>query len=130
LRLLLDSHIWLWSFDSPERLSRRVRGELANSRNELWLSPLSIWELLLAAEKGRIEIDRPAGEWIRRALSSYRFQEAIVTNEVVLETGNVKIVHRDPIDRFLAATARAFDLTLVTADRKLLAGTGFSALAN
>jgi PIN domain nuclease of toxin-antitoxin system len=127
---LLDTHIWLWSQGSPAQLVPRIRAELANPRNELWLSPLSIWEVLLLSDKKRIILDEPAERWVVHALDNSPFKEASLSNEVALETANVKLEHRDPVDRFLAATARVFELILVTADKRLLNGKGFSKLAN
>jgi PIN domain nuclease of toxin-antitoxin system len=130
MRLLLDTHIWVWSRRDPARLTRRVAGALENPANDLWLSPLSVWELMLLAEKGRIPMSIPADEWVVRALERVPLKEAPVTFEVALATRHVHLPHRDPVDLFLAATARAFDLTLVTADERLIRGKGFSVLAN
>jgi PIN domain nuclease of toxin-antitoxin system len=55
MKLLLDTHIWIWSVLDPERLSRRIAAELENSENELWLSPVSIWEPMLMHRKGRLK---------------------------------------------------------------------------
>jgi len=130
LRLLLDTHIWLWSQGSPARLVPRIQAELVYPRNELWLSPLSIWEVLLLSDKKRIILDEPAERWVVHALDSSPLREASLSNEVALETSKIKMAHRDPVDRFLAATARVFDLILVTADKRLLNAEGFSKLAN
>jgi len=130
LRLLLDTHIWLWSQGAPAQLLPRIRTELANPRNELWLSPLSIWEVLLLSERKRIILDEPAERWVMHALENSPLREASLSYEVALETSNIKMEHRDPVDRFLAATARVFDLILVTADKRLLNCKGFSKLAN
>ena len=54
MKLLLDTHILLWGQLETERLNRRVAAELENSKNEIWLSPISIWETMILAEKGRI----------------------------------------------------------------------------
>ena len=130
MKLLLDTHIWLWSRLDPARLTKRVSRALENNANELWLSPLSLWETLLLDEKGRIALQPTAAEWVTLALSKLPMKEAPLTSEVVLATRQVQLSHRDPVDRFLAATARTFDLTLVTADQHLLRGKGFSTLAN
>lgn len=53
MKLLLDTHIWLWSFLEPERLSRRVAEALEETAIELWLSPISVWEALVLSERGR-----------------------------------------------------------------------------
>ena len=128
MRLLLDTHIWLWSVLEPGNLGRRVARELEKSDNELWLSPLSIWELLLLCERGRFALDEAVDTWVPRA--SAALKEAPVTREVAIETRNIQLAHRDPIDRLLAATAKVFDLTLVTADRKLMSVKGVSVLPN
>lgn len=130
MKLLLDTHIWLWSHLDPARLTKAVSRALENKGNELWLSPLSIWEALLLDEKGRLALEPTAAEWVALALRKVPMKEAPVTSDVVLATQNISLFHRDPVDQFLAATARTFDLTLVTADRHLLRGSGFSTLAN
>ena len=56
MKLLLDTHIWIWSVGEPQRLTRRVAKELDDAQNELWLSPVSIWEALLLHRKHRLKI--------------------------------------------------------------------------
>jgi len=128
VKLLLDTHIWVWSLLEPARLTRRVARALEDEENELWLSPISVWELLVLVEKGRLTLDLPVEQWIERAMKAGALKEAPITQEVALETRKVALPHRDPADRFIAATARVFDLTLVTADRNLLALRGLSTL--
>jgi PIN domain nuclease of toxin-antitoxin system len=130
MKLLLDTHIWLWSLRDPARLTRRVARALESQKNELWLSPLSVWELLLLAGKGRISLSLPPEEWAVRTLELVPIKETPLTFEVALATRQIHLPHRDPVDIFLAATARAFDLTLVTADQRLLEGKGFAVLPN
>lgn len=130
MRLLLDTHIWLWSRLEPAQLAKGLSRVFEDKAHELWLSPLSVWETLLLAEKERISLTPTAPEWIAAALSRVPMKEAPLTSEVVLATQDIHLPHRDPVDQFLAATARAFDLTLVTADKRLLQGTGFATLAN
>lgn len=129
-RLLLDTHVWLWSVNQPERLSRRVANELKDAHNELWLSPISIWELVILHQKGRIAHTEDMETLILRALRALPLQEAPVTHEVAREVGRLKLPHRDPADCFLVATAKVFDLTLVTADEQLLKIRNISLLAN
>lgn len=130
MKLLLDTHIWLWSLRDPARLTRRVARALESTSSELWLSPLSIWELMMLGEKGRIPLSSPAEEWAAGALEKVPLKEAPLTFQVALATRHVHLPHHDPVDLFLAATARVFDLTLVTADQHLAHGKGFSVLAN
>lgn len=119
MKLLLDTHIWLWSLLEPNRLSRRVRAALQDAGNELWVSPISTWEILVLCEKGRLTLDDQPESWIRRAMAAAPLREAPLTHEIAFAVQAVSLPHRDPADRFLAATATVLGLTLVTADEKL-----------
>jgi PIN domain nuclease of toxin-antitoxin system len=129
MNLLADTHIWLWSHLEPKRLSRRVARALLDSRNDLWLSPISLWETLLLCKKGRIVLNSPSA-WISAAMEKAPFREAPLTHEVALATEAVHLVHPDPADRFLAATAMVYGLMLVTSDENLIGGTGYAVVAN
>ena len=118
MKLLLDTHVWLWALGDPSQLGRRVREELKNTENELWLSPVSTWEALLLNTKGRIRLPANLGEWLAKSTAPLR--EAPFTHEIVLVAQQLPLPHRDPADRFLAATAQVMDLTLVTGDDRLL----------
>ena len=130
MRLLLDTHIWLWSLLEPGRLSRRVKRELADPASELWLSPISVWELSVMLRRGRVRLEHDFHEWVETALKRAPLREAPVTNDVAMATYDIDLPHRDPADRFLAATATVFDLTLVTGDKRLIAAKGIATLAN
>jgi PIN domain nuclease of toxin-antitoxin system len=128
VKLLLDTHIWLWSMSEPDRLSKRVQHELQSADNQLWLSPVSTWEALLLFAKGRIQLKERVHDWVIRA--SAPFREAPLTHEIVLTAHELPLDHQDPADRFLAATAGVLELTLVTADERLLGLGEISTLAN
>jgi len=130
MKLLLDTHIWIWMALEPTRLSRRVASALNDSENELWISPISVWELLTLTRKGRVELNEDPVLWARRTLELLQLHEAPLTTEVALETSAIGIPHSDPADRLIAASARVFELTLVTADAKLIGASGIEVLAN
>jgi len=118
LKLLLDTHIWLWSLHDPRRLGKRVQHELKDPANERWLSPISTWEALALNAKNRIRLPVDLDEWVARATAPFR--EAPLTHEIALAARQLSLPHQDPADRFLAATAQVLDLTLVTGDTALL----------
>ena len=130
MNLLLDTHIWIWSVLEPQRLSTRVARELTSPDNQLWLSSVSVWELLLLHRKRRIELEEEVVPWVRKTLGLLQLNEAPLTIDVALEVSAVNLPHDDPADRFLVASARVFELTLVTADRRLTRAAGISVLAN
>lgn len=132
MKLLLDTHVWLWSLIEPSRLSTRVKEAIVHESSELWLSPISVWEFLLLAQRGRIQVhgNVAASAWVEAALTAVPMRDAPLTREVALRSREVRIDHEDPADRFIAATASVYDLTLVTGDERLLRGEGFQTLAN
>ena len=119
MKLLLDTHIWVWSLVNPGQLSRRVQQALKDAKNELWLSPITVWEVLMLAKKGRLVFDEPTERWVGRALEAAPLREAPLTVEVALASARMTSAPSDPADGFLVATAQVYGLTLVTADRRL-----------
>ena len=128
MKLLLDTHIWLWSLLEPSRLGSHVRHELINPDNELWLSPISTWEALLLNAKGRFRLPADVRGWMAQATGKLR--EAPLTHEIAIAAHELPLPHLDPADRFLAATAQILNLTLVTADKHLLGLGDIRTLAN
>ena len=100
---------------------------MRDSANEIWLSPISIWEVLLLHTKGRIHLSLDLVEWLAESTAGMR--EAPLTHEIALVAQQLQM-HQDPGDRFLAATAKVLDLTLVTADERLLGLPNIRTLAN
>ncbi len=130
MKLLLDTHIWVWGTLEPERLSARVARQLTKPENEIWLSPVSIWELRLLYDKGRVRLIPDAVSWINDNLTRLRIREAPLTFEVALAVSSLNLPHNDPADGFIAATAKVFGLTLVTADEQLAKLTDITVLPN
>jgi PIN domain nuclease of toxin-antitoxin system len=120
LKLLLDTHIWLWSVSEPAKLGRRARAALTRPQNEIWISPISVWELLVLTERRRVKLDAEPRKWVAEALAHTPAQEAVLTSEVALRSREIMLAHPDPADRFLVATALVYGLTLVTADESLI----------
>jgi PIN domain nuclease of toxin-antitoxin system len=130
MKYLLDTHIWLWASVQPDRLSARVAKALTDAQNELWLSPVSVWELTILCRKGRFRVRPDIPTWVAQSLSDLRITEAPLTIEVALAIPSISFSHGDPADHFLAASAKVFDLTLITADDHLRALSGIHVLAN
>jgi PIN domain nuclease of toxin-antitoxin system len=130
MNLLLDTHIWIWNHLAPEKISSEVNGILAASENELWLSPVSVWELIVLVEKKRLELQKDLHDWVQQSKRELMLQEAPLSWEVADELRFTILRQRDAADRFLVATARVYDLTLVTADEHLMNVPGLSVLQN
>ena len=128
--MLLDTHIWLWALLDPARLSRAVRALIASPAQTLRLSPISVWEAMMLAERGRIALEPDPRRWLDRALATAPVAEAPLTFEVAMASRSIALDHKDPADRFIAASALVFGLTLVTADARLLDCPDIEVLAN
>lgn len=90
-----------------------------DKKNEIYLSPISVWETLILAEKGRIVFDQDAPGWIQSVVDKNIFREAPLTHAVAMASRQIKLPHEDPADRFLAATCLVYDFKLLTEDRYL-----------
>jgi PIN domain nuclease of toxin-antitoxin system len=130
VKILLDTHIWIWSHLDPARINKSLTQALLDQANELWLSPISLWECMVLSGKKRLSLKDGPEAWIATALAAAPIHEAPLNNEVALTSRAVKVEHDDPADRFLAATAAVYDLVLATADLRLLRGKGFKTLDN
>ena len=129
MKLLLDTHVILWSAAEPERFPPKIAEELEKESNELWFSPVSVWEILLLAEKGRVILGDDHKNGIRKLLQKLPLREAVINQEVAIQSRYVDLPHQDPVDRFLAATAMVYNLHLLTADRRLIRGKKFAVIA-
>jgi len=130
LNLLLDTHIWIWSLSDVERLGKRTASLLRSQKNELWLSPISVWEFLILVQKGRLTLEMEPRVWLKEAMLKAPMKEAPLSYEIAMESRWIDLPHQDPADRFLAATAKILQLTLVTTDERLLHSKDFSVLGN
>jgi PIN domain nuclease of toxin-antitoxin system len=119
VKLLLDTHIWLWYLLGDKRLSTNLQTVIAEETTELWLSPISIWETLILAEKGRISLQPNAVAWIDLALQTLKILEAPLVYQIAILSRQIELPHQDPADRFIAATAVHYNLRLATVDSNL-----------
>ncbi len=117
MRLLLDTHVWLWRLLDPGRVSTAAEQAIADRENELFLSPISTWEALILARTGRISLRPSPSEWVLDALRRSALLAALVDHGIAMRSETLEgFASEDPADRFLVATALERDLTIVTAD--------------
>ena len=119
MRVLLDTHVWVWWLTPSSPLSRSERDALdaAAGRRELFLPAISLWEAQVLHAKRRLELPLPFGEWLARATDARMISVVPLSVEVVLELDALPAsFHGDPADRLIVATARAHVLPLATHD--------------
>jgi PIN domain nuclease of toxin-antitoxin system len=122
--LLLDTHCWLWAqLGLANQLSRGALSAIrrAESSGGLRVSVISVWELGMLEQQGRISLPMDIRTWAREALAQPGISLAQLTPEIAIESSHLPgALHGDPADRILTATARIIGATLLTKDRRLI----------
>jgi PIN domain nuclease of toxin-antitoxin system len=113
LRLLLDTHAWLWWLGDDRRLGRRARQVLANPRSEVWVSAASSWEIAIKEALGKLRLQKAD---LEAEISANGFLELPIRTRHALVAGRLAPVHEDPFDRMLVAQAQVEELSVVTSD--------------
>lgn len=114
--VLLDMHVWVWSFNEPEILSISVRDALAAATSS-FISPISFFEI---GQKTRVGRWPDMEGWLHRLFpiqEEQNVESAPFMRDIALHAGRLEWSNRDPFDRIIAATADLLGLTLVSADR-------------
>jgi len=116
VRVLLDTHAFLWWVLEDPRLSPVARETITDPDVDVLVSPASAWEIAIKAADGRLELPEPALTYVPSRMRANAFHELPITVEHCLRTGELPGIHRDPFDRLLVAQALAEDVPLVTGD--------------
>ncbi len=115
MRLLLDTHILIWTASGSERLSSEARRLLNERDNEVFFSPISFWEIAIKRGLGRPDFMFD-GHLLRDSLLETGFQEIMLTTDHALGVASLPLLHKDPFDRLLIAQAIIEGVTLLTSD--------------
>jgi len=118
VRLLLDTHTFLWAAAEPARIPRRVMTVLQRRTNELHLSAVSTWEMAIKRSLGKLSTDIGIGELIELGRRRMQLQTMDVTTDHALLVETLPWHHKDPFDRLLVAQALWEDMTVVGADSR------------
>ncbi len=116
MRLLLDTHAFLWWVTDAPRISGRARDAIADPENDILMSPVSGWEISIKAALGRLELPEPPPDFIPEQLQRNRFGVLPVSMQHALEVSVLPPHHQDPFDRLLIAQARSDGIPLVSGD--------------
>lgn len=120
--LLLDTHVWIWSQEAPERLSVEARRALEDPGHAVYIATISTLELARLVHLGSLELDGALTDWVDDSIGALAAVTLELTHPVAIEAYNLPgEFHPDPADRILVGTARCHDLILVTADHRILA---------
>lgn len=122
-KILLDTHVWVWLAEGNSILSSSSRKAIDRAREQerLLISPISVWEISMLVERKRIKLEMDLTDWLKQWIelpgiitADISFQVAILSNRLP------GIIHGDPADRILIASAYEENAVLITADKKIL----------
>ena len=121
MKLLLDTHVWLWWNTTPDRLVTAARRQIGDAGNEVFLSAASVWEMAIKRRMGKLPLPEPVASYVSRRLAADAIVGLPVTVEHAAAAETLELLHRDPFDRLLIVQARHEGLRLLTADDQVLA---------
>jgi PIN domain nuclease of toxin-antitoxin system len=122
MKYLLDTHMLLWWQANDKALPSTARSIIADPQNDIFVSALTIWEIIIKTAKGKLEADILE---IRQAIKEDGFELLPFTDHHALEVQNLVLIHHDPFDRGLIATSKHEGMVLLTVD-DILEGYGRS----
>jgi len=117
MNVLLDTHIWIWMCVSPEKLSVKAKKAI-RSANICYVSSISVWEIAMLTNKNRLILTTSLDNWIHSSIEKAGLTLIDLNIDIAIDSSRLpEPCHRDPADRFLIATARTENLSLITADK-------------
>jgi PIN domain nuclease of toxin-antitoxin system len=119
MKLLLDTHIFLWFISGDTNLPVYMRDAIADPNNDVYLSAVSLWEIIIKYQIGKLPLPQPPESYIPAARQSHRIESLPVDEASVIQLANLPPIHRDPFDRVLICQTLEHGMTLVTVDNNI-----------
>lgn len=116
MKLLLDTHTFIWWDSDPNRLSRQALALLEDQKSILLLSVTSIWEMQIKSQLGKLKLNLPLAEIVESQQRTNKIEILPINQAHAFALDNLPILHKDPFDRMLIAQANVEDAVLVTGD--------------
>ena len=120
MKLLLDTHVWLWWQMAPERLSKAALSALGEEGNDVFLSAVSSWEMAIKIAAGRLQLPRPLGELVPESLMQDGFINLPIQPAHCFALAELPMHHRDPFDKMLVCQSIEHGLTILTSDKMII----------
>ena len=116
MKLLLDTHIFLWFISGDTQLSQKVRDAIRDSDNEVYLSAISVWEVIVKYQLGKLSLPESPEIYLPKQRDLHQIASLTFDETSVIQLAKLPPLHRDPFDRILIAQAITNSLTLVSCD--------------
>lgn len=117
MRVLIDTHVWLWALSADQRLRREARDLIQDPHNEVLLSVASAWEIGIKAAKDKLDLPAPAEIFVPEAIATSPTKILEITLRHALRSAALPPHHNDPFDRLLVAQAQIEQLPVLTAEK-------------
>lgn len=121
MKLLLDTHVFLWYITANPKLPEAYKSSIQNPNNEVYLSVASIWESVIKSQLGKLPLPEPPAEYLPRQRQAHGISSLAVTEEVMTPLSMLPPLHRDPFDRLIVAQAIHHGLLVATVDPEMMA---------
>ena len=116
MRLLLDTHIFLWFITGDTRLPETFKEAISDTENEAFLSVASFWEIVVKNQLGKLPLPESPGTYIPKERELHQIWSLPILESHLVQLSSLPLIHRDPFDRILICQAIANELTIVTVD--------------
>ncbi|HEX5731962.1 MAG TPA: type II toxin-antitoxin system VapC family toxin [Blastocatellia bacterium] len=116
MKLLLDTHIFLWYISGDKKLADKAKDTISDPANEVYLSVVSLWEGIIKYRIGKLPLPQSPETYLPEQRERHKISSMSLDEASVKQLGQLPPLHRDPFDRMLVCQARAHNLTLVTVD--------------
>lgn len=116
MRILLDTHIFLWFISGDTQLSTDVRGAIRDPDNEVYLSSVSVWEAIAKSQLGKLPLPEPPETYLPKQRDLHQIASLALDESSVVQLAKLPPLHRDPFDRMLICQALQNGLTIATVD--------------
>ncbi|MFZ1771706.1 MAG: type II toxin-antitoxin system VapC family toxin [Caldilinea sp.] len=119
MKVMLDTHSFLWWNADDSQLSAAARQVIAAGSNEIYLSACCAWEIAIKAAKGRLLLPEAADDYVKQRLEHYGFRVLPIELSHVLQIYKLPPLHHDPFDRLLVAQSQVEKLPLISGDSEI-----------
>ena len=116
MRLLLDTHVFLWFITADPRLPEAFKNAILDTENEVFLSAASFWEIVVKNQLGKLPLPESPGTYVPKERELHQILSLPILESHIAQLASLPLIHRDPFDRILICQAIANELTIATVD--------------
>lgn len=120
MKILLDTHIFLWLIHKNKLLNNELIGVINNPKNEVFLSVVSIWECVIKYQIGKLDFPESPEIYLPKKRAEYLIESLVIDEGSINHLTNLPLLHKDPFDRLLISQSLQHNLTIITEDNVIL----------